>query len=197
MIAHKAMEQAFNPIEHKMQMIEFLLQPINLIFRISYLHTDVFLMFSGFLVTQSFMARTRRGQKISIVKEIFNRYLRLIPSIAILILFVTFVLPNLGSGPLWPMLIDYQADLCKKTWLSSIFMMQNLIGIENICMMHTHHVATDFQLFLVAPVIAMGLCNYPEKTVKIVGLMAVVSTIGRFLVVYFGEISVFMTAGIK
>ncbi|CAG9811915.1 unnamed protein product [Chironomus riparius] len=195
--AHKAMEHGFNPVAHKTQMIEFLLQPINLIFRISYLHTDVFLMFSGFLVTQTFMAKIKRGQKINIFKEIIGRYFRLIPSIAILIIFVTFILPNLGSGPLWPILIEYQSDLCKKTWLSSIFMVQNLIGIENICMMHTHHVATDFQLFLIAPVVAVCLCKYHEKTVKLIVLLSAVSTFGRFLIVYFGGISVFMTAGMR
>lgn len=195
--AHKSMEQIFNPVAHKTQMIEFLLQPINLIFRVSYLHTDIFLMFSGFLVTQSFIARIKRGQKINIVSEIIGRYFRLIPSIVILIIFVTFILPNLGSGPLWPMLINYQSDLCKKTWLSSILMAQNLIGIENICMMHTHHVATDFQLFLIAPVIAVCLCKYPKRTVKFVMLLSAVSTLGRFLIVYFGDISVFMTAGLR
>lgn len=197
MIAHKAMEQIFNPVAHKTQMMELMSQPTFLIFRLSYLHTDVFLMFSGFLVTQTFISRIKRGQDINILKEIFNRYLRLIPSIIILIIFVTFILPKLGRGPLWPMLIEYQSDLCKKTWFSSILMIQNLIGIENICMMHTHHVATDFQLFLIAPIVAVYLCKYPKKTVKFVILLAAVSTLGRFFVVYFGGISVFIKPGMR
>lgn len=176
-------------------MNEFFLQPFSLIFRIAYLHTDVFLMFSGFLVTQSFLNRQSRGGKISIRTEIIGRYFRLMPPIAVLVIFVTFILPLTGSGPLWPMLIEYQADLCKRTWMRNFFMTQNLMGFEDICMMHTHHVATDFQLFLLAPVLAILLWNYGSKTVYGLILVAAMSTVGRFLSTFYGGYTVYVTAG--
>lgn len=176
-------------------MNEMLLRPLMIIFRAAFLHTEVFILLSGFLVANSLLKRLQRGQKIDIWREIFSRYLRLMPPVAILMIFVTFILPALGNGPLWPMLIEKQAEICRENWLRNIFMSQNLFGLKNMCMMHTHHVATDFQLFLVAPIIVIMLHKYPKRSS--VGLMAAagLSTVGRFLMSYVGGYSLFVTAG--
>jgi peptidoglycan/LPS O-acetylase OafA/YrhL len=197
LIAHKAMILNFNPLSHKLQMNEFILQPFNLIFRAAYLHTDIFIMFSGFLVAHSFIRRIKSGSKINFWSEVFSRYIRLMPPVAILMLFVTFILPLIGSGPLWNELVEYQAKLCKKTWWRNALMIQNLMGMEDICMFHVHHVATDFQLFLITPFIVIMLCSFTKLMIYGLVSMGLASTIARFAMTYYGNYSLFVTAGVR
>lgn len=133
-ISHKCMELDFNPISNRTEMILFSKSPISVIVRASYLYTDSFIMLSGMLVAYSFVGRLQRGQNINVIKEIAARYFRVIPPMAGLILFGTFILPLLGNGPQWNMLITYQSQLCKQTWWRNFLMIHNWFGFENICM---------------------------------------------------------------
>lgn len=195
LIAHSAFEVNFKPISQKLAMNNFYSKPFTAILRISHLHTDIFLMMSGFLVAHSIIKRRQRGVKIDFFKEILNRYLRLIPTVTALILFVIYILPQLNSGPLWPMLIDYNAEVCKKTSWRNFLMFQNLMNFEEICMMHTHHIATDFQLSMIGPVLAVGMVTFPLGTSMTMIGGSLVMIIVRFCKAYFEHISVFITEG--
>jgi hypothetical protein len=74
-------------------------------------------------------------------------------------------------------------------------MVQNLMGFENICMMHTHHVATDFQLFLLAPFVVLMLWLYKRKATLLMIAAGGVATLGKFVNLYVSGKSVFMTVG--
>lgn len=197
LLAHKAFEINFNPINQKLAMNQFFFRPFTIILRISHLHTDIFLMLSGFLVAHSIIKKRQKGVKIEFFKEISNRYFRLIPTVTALILFVIYILPQLGEGPLWPMLIDYNAELCKKTSWWNFFMFQNLMNFEEICMMHTHHIATDFQLSMIGPVVAVGLVIFPLGTSITMISGSLLMTIVRFWKAYFENFSVFISEGTR
>lgn len=154
-------------------------------------------MLSGMLVAYSFVGRLQRNQKINVLKEIAARYFRVVPPMAALILFGTFILPILANGPQWNMLITYQSQLCKRNWWRNFFMIHNYFGFENICMTHTHHVGTDFGLFLCAPFVIMALYKFPRKALTAITLLAVVSTIGRFYVTYARDITVYVLFGLE
>lgn len=168
-------------------------QPVSLILRISHLHTDIFLMLSGFLISHSLIKKLQKEEKIKFISEIFNRYLRLIPNVAFMIIFMIFIAPHLGSGPLWPMLINFQSQLCAQTWWRNFLMVQNLMNFEEICMMNTHHIATDFQLSLIGPIIAVFVWKFP----RLGGSLIVGSILGitgyRFWKSFDDEINVFVS----
>lgn len=196
-LSHKCMEVDFNPIPNKTEMTLISKSPLTVIVRASYLYTDVFLMLSGMLVAYSFVGRLQRGQKINALKEIAARYFRVVPPMAGLMLFGTFILPLMSNGPQWNMLITYQSELCKTTWWRNFLMIHNWFGFENICMTHTHHVGTDFGLFLCAPFIVALLYKYPRKGSAAIFLLALLSTIGRFYITYTREMTVYVLSGLK
>lgn len=171
--------------------------PMTVLLRASSLYTDTFIMLSGMLIAYSFVGRLQRRQKINIVKEIAARYFRVIPPMAALILFGTFILPLLGNGPLWPMMINDQSEICKRTWWRSFLMIHNWFGFENICMTHTHHVGTDFELFLTAPLFIYYLYKFPRKTSIFIMALAMLSTVSRFYVAYAREITVYVLFGME
>ena len=197
LFCHKSMDLNFRPITNKTEMNFLFLAPISIAFRCCYLYTDVFLMLSGLLASYSLFGKLQKGQKINVFKEIIGRYLRFMPLIAVLILFSIFILPLLGSGPLWNRSITYQSELCKLTYWRSLLMIHNWFGFENICMENTHHVGSDFQLY-VATIFLIILVHMTHKFgLFIVIIMAVASAIARFQVVYARELVIFITNGAK
>lgn len=196
-ISHKCMELDFNPIANRTQMVLSSKSPMTVVVRASYLYTDSFIMLSGMLVAYSFVGRLQRGQNINVLKEIAARYFRVVPPMAALIIFGTFILPLLGSGPQWPMLITYQADLCKQNWWRNFLMIHNWFGFENICMTHTHHVGTDFGLFLSAPFVILFLYKHPKKASVVIFLLALASTVARFYITYAKDMTVYVLFGLE
>jgi peptidoglycan/LPS O-acetylase OafA/YrhL len=144
------------------------------------------------LVSYSLYGRLQRGQKINFFKELAARYFRLLPPLVSLMIFSTFILPKISSGPLYPMLINEQSDICKKTYWRSILMIHNWFGFENVCMTHTHHVGIDFELFIFAPFLVMMLHKFPVKSNIAIITLSILSTIARFHVVFTRELSVYI-----
>jgi peptidoglycan/LPS O-acetylase OafA/YrhL len=141
------------------------------------------------LASYSLYGKLQKGQKINSFKETLIRYLRLFPPLVSLIIFCTFILPKIGTGPLYPMLINEQSEMCKKTYWRNILMIHNWFGFENVCMSHTHHVGIDFQLFISAPLLVMMLYKFPVKSSIGIIILSILSTIGRFYVIYTRRLS--------
>lgn len=76
-------------------------------------------------------------------------------------------------------------------------MIHNWFGFKGICIANTHHVGTDFELFVVALVLVIFLHSQPVKGSLIVAALAVVSTIARFYIVYTRELTIYITNGTK
>lgn len=196
-VSHKCMEVDFNPMSNRTEMVLTSKSPWTVVVRASYLYTDSFIMLSGMLVAYSFVGRLQRGQRINVMKEIAARYFRVVPPMAALIIFGTFILPLLSNGPQWNMLITYQSQLCKQNWWRNFLMIHNWFGFENICMTHTHHVGTDFGLFLTAPFVIILLFKYPKKTSSVIFSLALVSTVARFYITYARNMTVYVLFGLE
>lgn len=196
-ISHKCMEVDFNPIPNRNDIALISQSPTTVLVRASYLYTDVFLMLSAMLVSYSFIGRLNRGQTINIAKEIAARYFRVVPPMAALMIFGTFILPVISDGPQWGMLINNQAEICKNNWWRNFLMIHNWFGFENICMTHTHHIGTDFELFLAAPIIVIMLHKYPKSTGIMMFILGLISTIGRFYVTYSRDMTVYVLFGLE
>ena len=196
-LAHMGVELNYSPRSNKAEMNDFIRGPITVPSRACYLNTDAFLMLSGFLTAYSLIGRLQKGLKINIVKEIAGRYFRIIPPMAAAMIFMTFIMPYIGSGPQWNMLITYQADLCKKTWWRNILMIQNWFGFENICLTNTHHLGTDFELFIVSIFLTIYLYKSPKNGTVLLFVLAAASTIGNFVMTYIKRVNSYVLYGVE
>ena len=57
---------------------------------------------------------------------------RLTPSLAGLIVFCTLILPGLGGGPMWGLVIEPHATLCRQYWWRNMLYIHNYFGFENM-----------------------------------------------------------------
>lgn len=122
----------FNPYANRTAMAETIGQPWTVIARAASLYTDPFIMMSGLLTTYSLIGRLQKGQSIKVMQEYVGRFLRIAPPLGALILFCTYVLPLMGSGPQWNLVITHHSGICKMYWWRNLMFIHNYFGFENM-----------------------------------------------------------------
>jgi peptidoglycan/LPS O-acetylase OafA/YrhL len=197
LISHKCMAAFFNPYMNRTSMTEFIGKPWTVLVRAASLYTDPFLMMSGMLTAYSLIGKLQRTGHINIFKEFAGRYLRIMPSLAFLIVFCTFILPLLGEGPQWPLVVTHHSEICQKYWWRNLLFIHNWFGYGNMCLTHTHHVGIDTELFFTAPFFILALWKWPKKTAKLILALAVLSTVARYYVTFKYNLSNYISFGTR
>jgi hypothetical protein len=168
----------------------------SIVVRMCALYTDVFLMLSGTLVAYSLAKTLKKGQKIKVFSEYVGRYIRVMPSIIATILTTAYIIPLfVDQSPQRPLVIEKPAELCKQFAWRNLLMIHNWFNFEDMCNLHTHHVGSDFELFLIAPILVTILWKWPRRGFFVVLAMATVSTVARFYVTYTMELMYFVPFG--
>lgn len=93
---------------------------------------------------------------------------------------------------MWKLLVTDQAELCKNTWWRNFFMIHNWFGFNNICVTNSHHIGTDFYLFIAGIFLVLFLHARPKHGIILISVLGVISTIGRFHIVYVKELGIFV-----
>ncbi|XP_060523482.1 nose resistant to fluoxetine protein 6-like isoform X2 [Cylas formicarius] len=197
LMAHKTMALLYNPYINRTWMTETHSMEWSVIGRNAIIFTDVFLLISGLLNASVLFKELDKGNYFMHFKEkIFNRLFRILPSLISVILFCTYLLPYLGSGPLWPLVVDHHSILCKKYMWRNMFLIHNYFGFENMCLTHTHQVGIDMQLFLATPLFVYLIWRYKRTGFWIIATFAALSTALRFWATMKYNLSHFVHFGI-
>ncbi|XP_054280087.1 nose resistant to fluoxetine protein 6-like [Macrosteles quadrilineatus] len=195
LMSHKSMALFFNPFVNRTAMAEVLGKPWTVIARAASLYTDPFIMISGLLTTYSLLRHLARKRSIDVRKEYLSRLLRLVPTLGALILFCTFVMPILGSGPQWNLVVRHHAEVCKTTWWRNLLFIHNYFGFKNMCLTHTHHIGIDTQLFAISPLLVWLLWRWPRQGLLSLFLLGSISTMLRFYTSYIRHLNLFVYFG--
>lgn len=105
---------------------------ISVIARAAAIYTDAFIMLSGLLMSYAIIGRLKNNQSPRIGQEYFSRFLRIVPTLGALILFCTFILPELGQGPQWNLVVTHHADICKQNWWRNFLFIHNYFGFSEM-----------------------------------------------------------------
>ncbi|XP_001942708.2 regulator of hypoxia-inducible factor 1 [Acyrthosiphon pisum] len=193
--SHKSMAMFFNPYSNRTAMTEHLGKQWTVIARAASLYTDPFIFMSGLLTTISFLRHLDRKGTIDLPKEFLSRFARLVPTMGAIILFCTLILPNLGSGPQWNLVVKHHADICEKTWWRNFLFIHNYFGFKNMCLSHTHHIGIDSQLFMVSPLLVWTLWKWPRRSMAALLGLATISTGLRYYVTLTKKLNLFINFG--
>lgn len=196
-LSHKCMAIFFDPYSNRTMMTDFLGKPWTVLARAASLYTDPFLMLSGMLTAYSLIGKLKRNGRFNLAREYAGRYLRIMPPLAFLIIFCTFILPLLGNGPQWNLVVTHHAGICKQHWWRNLLFIHNWFGFSNMCLTHTHHVGIDTELFAVAPFLILALWKWPKKGMKLIIGLATLSTIARYYVTYTYDLSNYVFFGTR
>ncbi|XP_037940579.1 nose resistant to fluoxetine protein 6-like [Teleopsis dalmanni] len=195
LFSHKSMAMFFNPYNNRTDMSESLGRPWTVIGRAASLYTDPFLLFSGMLTAYSLFGRLNKGQPIRLKNEYISRLMRIVPPLAALILFCTYILPMWGSGPQWNLVVGHHADICKKNWWRNLLFIHNYFGFSEMCLTHTHHLGIDTELFAVAPLMILGLWKWPRKGLITLILLGAIGTGARYYTTIVNQLSNYIYFG--
>lgn len=150
---------------------------------------DSFLLLSGFLFARLLLLELekRRGKVNFFILYIF-RYIRLTPAyLAMIGLYATW-LRKIGDGPIWDSRMALEQERCLNSWWKNLLYINNYIGNEQLCMFQSWYLATDTQLFIVAPLILYPLWRWRRVGVSLLGVVSVVSVIVPFCVTLFNKL---------
>lgn len=196
-LCHKSVESLI-PKVNRTQMAMNTAGPNSILVRMCALYTDVFLMLSGMLVAYSLAKQLKKGRKIKMIQEYIGRYIRVMPSIITTMLVTAYVIPLLvQQSPQRAMVIEKPAELCKDFGWRNLLMIHNWFKFEEMCNLHTHHVGSDFELFLVAPILVTILWKWPKNGFPLILGLGTASTFARFYVTYTRELLYFVQFGAK
>ena len=124
-----------------------------------------------------------------------RRYLRLIPIIGFVLLYVVYILPLQGNGPLWELgLGRLEVQECRTSFWSNLLLINNLTPDQLAttsnsglgCLSWTWVIATDAQLFLLVPLFANVYWRFVDHfhIVMFFFIVATVSTIATLSAKY-------------
>lgn len=195
-ISHKSFFVYFYPMANRTRIIAETFKASTVSIRAGYLYTELFLLISGVLASFSLFKKLEQNNKLNVLKEYFDRYLRIVPSLAVMIVFSTHIMQHIGSGPLYKFLIQHEAELCSKFWWRNLLFINNWFGVRQMCGFHTQHIAIDFQLFLVAPLIVSIIYRWPVKGLKLLLFIASALSLVKCYVAYQRNLSEFVIHGL-
>jgi len=117
----------------------------------SQLGVDSFFFLSGFLLSLLSLKELRaRNGKFNALAAVMLRYLRLTPSLAVVMLVYAKIWPYLGSGPFASRFQDSILSRCGRTWWTELTYAMNFIPFDSnkVCMGWTWYLGDDMVFFI-------------------------------------------------
>ncbi|CAK1550254.1 unnamed protein product [Leptosia nina] len=119
---------------------------------------QIYFIVSGSLMTYSLALNDgKRKEKWGFFfKAILYRWIRLVPSVALLLGFITTWYRHLGSGPLWEFYTTPVVNDCRRYWWSHILLFNNYIEDNKYCLLQSWQIAADYQMYSIALALYLG-----------------------------------------
>jgi len=158
-----------------------------------------FFFCSGFLQTFAFMQRDKKGSMFTwenLGPYYFRKIFRFMPLNVICMMAVLFILPVIGSGPVWNTFKSGAIAGCTDNWWTNVLWVNNLYprNYDDKCLPWTWFVPCYVQLSLIVPPL---LAIYKFADNKLVPaamfiLLIFFALIGQFSLVYFTDVGATM-----
>ncbi|XP_066998898.2 nose resistant to fluoxetine protein 6 [Anabrus simplex] len=194
-VAHKIITLALVPYSNRIELTQASNDPLSSILRASIVYTDTFLMLSGVLTAYHLTREVARNGSINWVNRIVTRYIRLTPALIALVVFYAYVFEHIGLGPQWGRVVQQNADICKRNLWKNILYIQNFYTFQEMCATHTHQLALDMQLSLLAPLVVYILYTHPIASGLLILVFNVLSVGLRYMVAINNELSLVIYHG--
>ncbi|XP_017066863.1 nose resistant to fluoxetine protein 6 [Drosophila eugracilis] len=165
---HVYLVSAFGPNMNYVKVSRWLKSPYSMFIQHAAYSVDTFFFLSGLLlVVIALRAMERTKGKLNIPLMYLHRYLRLTPVLALAIIVYMKILPRMGDGPLYGSVNFDDYSLCENTWYWTLLYVQNYATHE-ICLGHSWYLAVDMQLYIIAPLLLIGLYKWKRKAAAVI-----------------------------
>ena len=160
------------------------------------LSVDTFFVLSGFLTAVLFIREVKKKEKLSfriVILYYVHRYIRLTPTLLLVILVSINLTPYFGQGPVYPTQKGFESDDCRYVhWWTSILYIGNFINPHEMCLGITWYLHNDMQFHWIAPLalipFVLGRKSISFVIATLFVLVGIVSISGILL--YYPDMSV-------
>ncbi|XP_068082886.1 nose resistant to fluoxetine protein 6 [Anabrus simplex] len=149
---------------------------------------DTFLVLSGLLVAYTFLQKVPKTNSFNVPMYYIHRYIRLTPSLAMIVLLQVSLLRHAGTGPFWNNIHDL-GDKCQHNWWITLLYLQNYIEVAKQCIDQAWYLSMDMQLFWLSPLVLIPLWKWPKKGLYFTGALAIAGIVSNFVISYVNEFS--------
>ncbi|VVC92271.1 unnamed protein product [Leptidea sinapis] len=160
-------------------------------------YTDSFLYLSGFLNSHNLLQDLEKKGTIDLKNRLLARWFRLFPMFLSLMLFCTYILPDLNNGPQWNLVVEEHSRVCEKNMWKSFLFIHNYFGFEEMCLTHTHQLGMDMQLYVATLPLMLLVWKSRRLGLSLLFGIAAISTVLRYLATHWYDISMFVYYGIS
>lgn len=91
---------------------------------------EAYFLFSGLFLVYPRYRREQKEVKINVFRILIRRYLRLCPSMLVILGIIVFV-PLISSGPVWPEIFGVAAKNTRKWWWTYALMFNNFLEVKD------------------------------------------------------------------
>lgn len=120
------------PYSNRNKLTEFFNSPLSVFLRSSFLYEDIFLVISGFLAAYNMLKEFDTHGNILWFRRIVGKFLRLLPSLLVVLFFYAWIWEYTGNGPQWNAVVTKNADICKENMWKNVFFIQNFFPFEEM-----------------------------------------------------------------
>ncbi|KAB0798818.1 hypothetical protein PPYR_06698 [Photinus pyralis] len=172
------------PIRNLNFVLEFMNTPSSMILLGGQNAVDTFFLLSGLTLAYVFVKHSKKGTKLNLLVFYAHRYIRLTPAVGIMLVFHMFLLKYMGSGPLWPSIVETLSGPCEKNWWKVLLYIQNFGTMNDVCMEPTWFLSVDMQLYMVSPLLLLPLLKWPNVVLAVTACLAACSMVAGFVLTW-------------
>ena len=130
---------------------------------------DAFFLMSGLLVCLSLLRQLDRNKgSFNVLRYYFHRYVRLTPLYAVMIAFVAFILPCIGTGPDW-FYVKKMSEATRRLWWGQLLYINNYVPKFDVGwvspqsgMMESWYLACEMQMYWLSPLFIYPLWRWKK-----------------------------------
>jgi peptidoglycan/LPS O-acetylase OafA/YrhL len=112
-----------------------------------------FFFISGFLnsiVLLNYVKENNVKDITVLIKTIIYRYVRFAPVLLFLVLLHATWLYRFDTGPFWDKFVFFERQSCRDSMWTNLLFINNYVGGDLKCMVHTWFISTDLHLSVIA-----------------------------------------------
>ncbi|XP_076749624.1 uncharacterized protein LOC143422693 isoform X2 [Xylocopa sonorina] len=196
-VAHQIPIIARLPFSNRIAFTEVANIPISTVLRASMVYTDTFLLISGVLTAYNMAHEFITRGEIRWFCRFIARYIRLTPALLAVVFWYAFIMEHVGTGPQWNSVVTPNAELCKSNAWTNLLYIQNFFPFEEMCATHTHQLALDMQLSLLAPMLVFFLECRPIIGILVIFFFILLSATLRYVATMSNYLSIVIFHGMS
>uniref|UniRef100_A0A2A4K862 Acyltransferase 3 domain-containing protein n=1 Tax=Heliothis virescens TaxID=7102 RepID=A0A2A4K862_HELVI len=130
---------------------------------------QMLLLLSSFFLADSLLQAPQPPSFILLPKLILKRIFRIAPVYILVMGFSATWWPLTRDGPMWPMLVGRESDICRRKFWPNVFFLQNFIQPELMCQWQTWFLAVDMQLYVVGCFVMLCVSRMRDRALQVLG----------------------------